>query len=200
MTKFVLSCLAALALLGGCSSAPKYPGDRTEMRACRWCSGTGVESADAYEGPPPPGVTPGGPCVGCRGAKNLSVIIPGPKHPAWVKGTVRDGSKVRAMPVEALLLENQRPMQPVLGAVAGAKLHFEGGSRALDIVSNGTGRFKLLLEPGHYKVHISAPGFPDRDEALEVAPRKEPIWQERAKLVTPEGTADETTFDVVLGG
>ena len=190
--------LILMALLGGCSSSQVYPGDRTEMRTCRWCGGTGVESANAYDGSPPPGVKPGAPCVGCAGAKQLKVILPGPKHPAWVRGTVRDGSRAGEVPVQTLLMENHRPMSPILGAVVGAKLHFEGAGKPLDIASNGTGRFKILLEPGSYKVSIHADGFADKVEELKVAPRRAPIWKERARLVTQEEAEDETIMDVVL--
>lgn len=175
-----------------------FPGDRTEMRTCRWCAGSGVESPDAYEGQPPPGVRPGGPCVGCGGAKQLSVIVPGPNHPAWVKGTVREESKARDLPVETLLMENHEPLKPVVGAIGQAKIRFEKGGETFEIQSAPNGRFKILLPPGHYKVHLSASGFSDRDGELEVAARREPIWNEKAHLKTQEQEADTTVADFLL--
>lgn len=136
--------------------------------------------------------------MGCRGAKNLTVILPGPEHPAWVKGTVRDASKAQNLPVETALMENQRPMQPVVGALAGAKLRFEGNGAPVEIQSNNTGRFKVLLKPGNYKVKVQATGFPEATQDVSVAPRREPIWQERAKLITEEQVADETRVDILV--
>lgn len=191
-------CIAFVILARMGTRPQMYAGDRTEVRACQFCGGTGLESAQS-EGPPPPGVRPGGPCVGCRGAKNLTVIIPGPKHPAWVKGSVRDEKLAANLPVEAVLSESQRPMQKVAGAITGAKLTFEGQGKKVEINSNLTGRFKVALEPGHYSVKISAKDFQEKSEQIEVAALKSPIWpKESARLVTPEQEADITRVDFLL--
>jgi hypothetical protein len=191
-------CIAFVVMARMGTRPQMYPGDKTEVRACQFCGGTGVEAADT-EGPPPPGVRPGGPCVGCRGAKNLTVIIPGPKHPAWVKGTVRDEKAVANLPVEAVLAENQRPMQKVVGAIPGARLTFEGQGKKFDVTANLTGRFKIALEPGHYSVKIGAKDFQDKTDSLDVAPLQNPIWpKESARLVTPEQEADITRVDYLL--
>jgi hypothetical protein len=185
--------------LGGCTSTGQvYPGDKTEQRSCRWCNGSGVESGDAYDGSPPPGVRPGGACPGCAGAKKVTVILPGPEHPTWVKGTIRDSKVAENLPIEALLTENQRPMQPVAGAISGAKLEFEGPSGKVPTASNNTGRFKLFLKPGHYKVRIQAAGFAEKSQEFDVPARQQPIWQEKAKLVTEQSKADEFPLDLTL--
>jgi hypothetical protein len=82
--------------------------------------------------------------------------------------------------------------------VAGAKVSFQKDGISQEIPSGSTGRFKILLEPGHYKVHITANGFADLDEELEVAARKEPIWEERAHLKTEAAEADTTYYDAGL--
>ena len=179
--------------LSGCSSGPRtFAGDKVETRACRWCNGTGVD--DSGEGP-----SAGGACPGCRGAKQLQVVIPGPKHPALVKGVVRDLSKLPSGSDDVVvLMEAREPLKPVTGALAGAQVRFEKDGTTQEIASSSGGRFKILLEPGHYKVHLSATGFADLDQELDVAPLQEPIWAERAHLKTPEKDADTTYFDVSL--
>ena len=179
--------------LAGCSGGPKtFAGDKVETRACRWCNGSGVD--DSGEGP-----SAGGACPGCRGAKQLQVVIPGPKHPALVKGVVRDLSKLPGGPDDVVvLMEAREPLKPITGALGGARLRFEKDGTTQEISSSSAGRFKILLEPGHYQVHLSAAGFADLDQPLEVAPLQEPIWAERAHLKTPEKDADTTYFDVSL--
>lgn len=187
----LLLCL----LSGGCGMGPKtYAGDKVETRTCRWCNGSGQDTTGA-EGAPPSG----GLCPGCKGAKNLQVIIPGPKHPAMVKGTVRDASK---LPHDdnglTAMMEAREPMKPITGGVGGAKVSFQKDGTTQEIPSSNTGRFKILLEPGHYKVHVTAGGFADLDQELDVAARKEPIWEERAHLVTEAAEADTTYYDAAL--
>ncbi|MEW6277974.1 MAG: hypothetical protein AB1758_05075 [Candidatus Eremiobacterota bacterium] len=174
-----------------------YPGDRVETRVCRWCNGTG-RSDPSEEGIP----NPGGPCPGCRGAKKLRVILPGPQHPAVVKGTVRDSAVVgeldSMMPETAAMMqfqESRNPTQPVTGAVPGLRLVFEGNGQKLELNIAKSGRFKALLPPGDYQVTLSAPGYATRSESLHVAARREPIWDERATLITEERIADETWVD-----
>lgn len=187
-----------VCVISGCSASKVYPGDKVEQRDCRWCGGSGVERGESYEGSPPPGVKVGGACVGCKGARKLRVVLPGPKHPAWLKGTVRDAEKVRGMPVEVELNERINRTQPVLGAVAGARLRFQGAGKAVEVTSAPSGRYRVLLEPGDYKVTITASGFADCQGEAHVAPRTAPIWDERARLVTPEQEADTSQADFLL--
>ncbi len=185
-------------ILAKMGSGPQlYPGDKTEIRTCRWCNGSGIE-ANQEEGTQDPRTRPGGPCVGCHGAKKLSVVMPGPNHPASVKGTVRDAQVGRDLPVEALLMENRQPMRPVAGAVGGAKIVFAGPSRQVETLVGPNGRFRAMLQPGHYTVKLSAAGYKESTEQLDVAPLREPIWQEKAHLVTPEKEADVTRVDYLM--
>ena len=179
--------------LSGCSSGPKtFVGDKVETRACRWCNGTGVD--DSGEGP-----TAGGACPGCRGAKQLQVVVPGAKHPAMVKGVVRDLSKLPDGPGEVvIMMEARESLKPITGALGGAQLRFEKDGTSQEISSGPGGRCKILLEPGHYKVHLSAAGFADLDQELDVAPLQQPIWAERAHMRTAEKDADTTYFDLSL--
>jgi len=172
-----------------------FPGDKVETRTCRWCNGTGQNAEPEGEGRPP---APGA-CPGCGGSKNVQVLVPGPKHPALVKGTVRDESKAPAGDNGlTAMMESREPMKPITGGVAGAKVTFQKDGATQEVPSSNTGRFKILLEPGHYKVHVSADGFADLDEELDVAARKEPIWQEKAHLKTEAAEADTTFYDAAL--
>lgn len=183
-------------LMVGCGLGPQaYPGDKTETRVCYWCNGTGL-AADEVEGR-----TTGGKCPGCRGAKKLKCILPGPNHPAEVRGTVRDATALGDMannPEAAALMafeENRRP-GPIRGAVS-AKISFEGADK-IEYTVPASGRIKTLLKPGHYNVTITAPGFQELKTEADVRARQEPIWDERAHLVTPEREADVTYLDFVL--
>ncbi len=185
-------------LLVGCGMGPTtYPGDRVEERACRWCGGTG-EAGQMQEGGP----VSDGPCPGCRGAKKLKVVVPGPNHPAVVKGTVRDLAAlgdIAGNPDAIALMtmqEGQNP-GPVTGAVPNATVVFEGSDKVTYAVP-ATGRIKTMLKPGHYKVTITAPGFAEGHQEIDVAQRREPIWSERARLVTEEQEADTTYVDFTL--
>lgn len=182
-----------LLVLGGCSTGPKnYPGDQVESRACRWCNGTGLDDSPSHEGGP----SRGGACPGCRGARQLQVIVPGPKHPALVRGTVRDASKMPNGSDDVVaLMEAREPLKPITGALGGVRVTFEKDGAKQEVSSLPGGRFKLMLEPGSYKVHLSASGFADCDQQFEVAARQQPIWVEKAHLKTQEQDADVSYFD-----
>ncbi|GMU54383.1 MAG: hypothetical protein AMXMBFR33_35290 [Candidatus Xenobia bacterium] len=194
-------CLAIIGVAKSMMKPQTYPGDRTEMRDCRWCGGTGEggderEMAMQGEGMPPRGGG-GGVCPGCRGKKKLSVIVPGPNHPAVVRGSVRD---VKAMGAEAtspeaaalLAFHENRSPGPVKGAVGGAKVVFDNGSKKVEYTVPANGKIKTMLVPGHYKVTVTAEGFQDYHDEVDVAARREPIWDERARLITEESVADQT--------
>lgn len=175
--------------------AKTYAGDKVESRTCRWCNGSGQNTEPEGEGRPPTS----GACPGCGGSKNVQVIVPGPKHPALVKATVRDVAKAPAGDDGlTAMMEAREPMKPITGAISGAKASFQKDGSTQDITSTSSGRFKILLEPGHYKVHVSAEGYADLDTELDVAVRKEPIWQERAHLKTEAAEADTTYFDAAM--
>ena len=98
------------AVVGWLKKPVLYAGDRLEYRTCRECGGSGVEAGDT-EGP----VRPGGPCIVCRGKKQVAVVIPGPNHPCKVRGEVFD-AKARpgaADPDSALLEMHNGPAAPV---------------------------------------------------------------------------------------
>lgn len=169
-------------ILAGRRPAPKlYPGDRTEMRTCRWCNGTGIEQGGEHELENGAPLKAGGPCVGCRGEKQLRVILPGPNHPAWVKGTVID-------PTLGDLVESSGPsrFRSVPGALKGAQLEWSNGSEKWETRVGLTGRYKILLAPGHYKVHVSFKDYKPYDGEVDVVAPTEPIWEEYAHLVTPD--------------
>ena len=180
-----------------------YPGDVVEERECRWCGGTGVNGPD-LDAAGAPGTQPGAPCIGCRGRKRLQVIVPGPNHPALVKGTVRDAAVVGSQghdPEAAAMsrfVENRNPMEPVQGALSGAKLVMESGGQRLEIPVAKTGRFRFMLAPGSYQVTISAPGYKTATTTLQVPQRRAPIWDEKARLVTEEQEADTVWADFAL--
>ena len=136
-----------------------YPGDRLETRTCRECGGTGVERGESEETllPPPgeasqmpregpregpPGYPKAGdPCIACGGKTKVRVIIPGPNHPSWVKGTVFDaaqaprytGTEFDEGQAAAQFMANRNPMQPIPGAIAAAKIVVENGGQKLEV-------------------------------------------------------------------
>ena len=192
--------IGIIAFLGvrSVSGPQMYDGDRLETRTCRWCNGTGKDGGgDGPEGGPRPA---DGVCPGCRGAQKSQVIIPGPKHPTPLKGSVRDatlfpgGADAVAM-VE--LTERSKPMQPIQGAVREAKIVFDGPTK-LEISSLATGKFRCQLEPGQYTLTVTASGFKEFKQSLTVPQRKNPIWQEKAKLVTEEQADDTLVVPVLL--
>lgn len=199
MNRYTLASLAIVAILLSAVTAftihsgrqsQLYAGDKLETRTCRWCNGSGIDQEE--EGPKPPG----GCCPGCNGSKQVEVVLPGPKHPRWVKGTVQDQAALpvgyqdpEAAAMEAVTAAHQ-PMQPVRGAVPEAKITFEGPGGKLEVTSARTGRFRCALPPGVYNVKVSAPGFSEATQTVEIGPLQHPIWNERANLVTEEKMED----------
>lgn len=182
-----LACLAGFATwwaIGSLRDSNIYPGDKVETRQCRWCNGSGKdEDAESQE-------RTGGVCPGCRGAKKVDVILPGPNHPVVIKGSVRDAALSDGLPYDE---GPPNPLQPVKGAIPNAKIVFERGGKPVETQTATTGRFRLAVPPGTYKVSIKADGFPSLSEEFEVHPRREPIWLEKANLITEEKLADEMT-------
>src|SRR5947208_5615426 len=91
-----------------------YAGDRLEVRVCRECGGSGKDNGTSGgEGMP----APGGKCPACAGSGKVEVTLPGPKHPALVKGSVYDLAAYPADNPVAQFMTERNPMQPIPGAV-----------------------------------------------------------------------------------
>lgn len=149
-------------------------GDRVESLACPVCGGSG-EAKEA-----------GKRCATCLGSKKLKAVVPGPNHPALIKGTVRDLSafkgQAEADSVAAQDAQSHKlSLQAVRGAVPRASLLFEGPEN-VEIVAKTTGRFSGYLKPGSYKLSVMAPGYAKLEREISVGPRQEPIWPEAAGL------------------
>ena len=173
----VVAFFLALMFVVGVRSAtgPELrEGDRVESVACPICQGSG-EGSEAEKR-----------CATCLGAKKLKAILPGPNHPAAIKGTVRSSGafkdQAEAEQVAKADAEVRKPsLTPVRGAVGEATLLFEGPER-LELVSKATGKFSGYLKPGSYKLTVTVAGEKKLERTLEVAPRKEPIWPEAAGI------------------
>lgn len=153
-----------------------YPGDRTEIRDCRTCAGSGSG--------------PQGRCRSCDGKRRVTVILPGGNHPWMVRGTVLDSAAPAPPP------PSDKPgLTSVPGAIKGARLTFTSGSTPTETMVGLTGRFKVLLAPGTYKVHIEAKGYAPLDTEYALPPATEPVWQEAGKPVSPPDR-DDAVFRV----
>ena len=62
----------------------------------------------------------------------------------------------------------------------------------------GTGKFRCALEPGGYKLTVTAKGFPEFKHDFNVPVATQPIWQERAHLKTPEKDMDTVLLPILL--
>ncbi len=186
---FVAVLIGVMLVVGMRSSGgPQlWDGDVVESMDCQSCQGSGEVEGER--------------CRGCLGAKKLKVVIPGPNHPAQLKGTVRDlsafkseeeGREVAAR--EAA--ETGLSLKPVQGGIGQAVLTLEGAEATIALETKATGKYSSLVKPGEYSVTVTAEGFQDQTLTLIVEPREHPIWprmpgQERAEQ-------DVTTLDVFL--
>lgn len=177
-----------------------YAGDRVETRDCRDCGGTGV-MGDYMEGEPQPGMpSKEGPCVTCGGRKTVQVILPGPNHPAWVKGTVVDAALVAEGDAGLLdeRLAGRGPMEPVPGAIPQATVVFERGGQKVEVHSANSGRIRAQLPPGTWKVSATAAGFSSYSGQVDVPPRTSPIYVEEARTLRPEEDDQEVPLQIRL--
>lgn len=179
-------------------SSDLYAGDTVETRQCRWCGGTGQEGQQT-EGMPQEGM-PGadGRCVGCGGAGKVEVVIPGPNHPSKVKGVVYDTALAPADESDEAaavrMMSERNPMKPVAGAINEATVVFTAGEQKIETHSNATGRFRVLIPPGSWKVSATAPGFATWEGELEVPVLEYPIYREKARIKgAPESMEQEQT-------
>ena len=152
-----------------------HDGDKTESLTCPVCGGSGE------------GKQPGTRCQACLGSKKLKAVVPGPKHPVALRGTVRDLSvfkdQTEAGRIAATDAANLKPsLTPVKGAVAGAVIVFEGDQSRTEFSSKAVGKFSGVLTPGQYRVKVTADGFEPYQQKLTVAPREKPIWPDVAGL------------------
>ena len=162
------------------TSGPQlYAGDRLETRTCRWCSGSGLYLVEAHESK----------CPGCQGAKTVKVVIPGPEHPAPVRGNVSDAAAAPAPAAE------KGKLHLVKGGVPDARLSFKG-PEALEITSQAGGRYKCSLKPGAYTVTVTADGFQSLTQSFTVAPLQSPVWEERTRL--PDAPENEEILGLPL--
>jgi hypothetical protein len=174
-----------------------FPGDRTELRACRECGGNGVEAYAAEEGMQQagiPGSAPGGKCVACAGAGKVTVLMPGPQHPVLMKGTVFDSAQFDQDSEVAVFMTQRNTMEPVPGAIPEALIVFQSGDQRLEARSNVTGRWRTLVPPGTWKVSVTKAGFQTYEGELVVPVLTYPIWMEKAHIKRPpeEPGQDET--------
>ncbi len=152
-----------------------FPGDKVESLTCPLCQGSGD------------GKQAGTRCQACLGNKLLKAVVPGPQHPAEVRGTVRDlaafPSVAEAESAAARDAANTKPsLTAVQGGLANAKLVFEGPPGRTEFESKSTGKFWGMVPPGQYKLTVSADGFASQTREFTVAPRQQPIWPEAGGL------------------
>ncbi len=152
-----------------------HDGDRVESLTCPVCEGTGD------------GKQAGTRCQACLGNKLLKAVVPGPKHPVDLRGTVRDSSafkeQTEADKATAADAQNWKPsLTPVQGAVPQAQIVFEGATGRTEFTSKATGKYWGVIPPGRYKVTVRAPGYTEHEQEIEIAPRTHPIWPEAGGL------------------
>lgn len=159
-----------------------FPGDQVESLACPLCGGSGDgKEADTR-------------CQACLGNKKLKAVVPGPKHPVELRGTVRDLAAfedlAQAQSAAARDAANSKPsLTAVQGGIASAELVLEGPSGRTEIESKSTGKYWGMVAPGGYKLTVKAAGFAPLTRELTVTPRQQPIWPEAGGL---DGSVRET--------
>jgi hypothetical protein len=175
-----------------------FPGDVMEERDCRYCGGTGTDPEFPI-------------CHSCSGDGKVNVIIPGPNHPIMISGAVLDYQNylLTGGPMDMGIAA----FQPVDGAIPGATLTLtrlgnallyefdeETGERyevgeeevrteILEGESEHTftippsGRFRVQLKPGLWRVTSRANGYQPFDRELNLPALVEPIWQEDTLVI-----------------
>lgn len=199
MTRGKLTAYAVVAVFVGvitflgvrsASGPPVFPGDKLETRTCRQCQGSGTDDDP----------NTGGRCPFCAGSKNCQVIVPGPNHPVNLRGSVVDAAAFKSKgeaELDAMLEVNDTVgLKPVKGAIGEASLVFQSGSKKIELVSSGNGKFRGAIAPGDYDVTVKKSGYSDTSMKLHVPARSQPIWMEHAKMKMPD--PDVVTFVAVM--
>lgn len=148
-------------------------GDRVESLPCPLCQGSGQLSGKR--------------CPACLGTKKLKAVVPGPKHPVDLRGTVRALSAFSTK-AEAELVskkdasERRVSLSPVQGAIANARLVLQSPQENKEFTTKATGKFWGVIAPGTYKLSLNVHGFKKLEQEVVVAPLKQPIWPKVAGL------------------
>lgn len=162
--------IAVMAVMGMRSvSGPQlFQGDKLETVTCQVCQGSGHEGNRN--------------CRLCLTKGKVEVIMPGPLHPVDIRGSVRDAAAFATAELaqavsdrEAKELRLQRPQ----GAVGGARLTFEKDGKKISIEGAASGWFHGNLPPGTYQVTVTAEGYQELHQSLEVPVRQKPVWPNR---------------------
>ena len=185
----VAAFIGIICVLGvrSVSGPPLYSGDTLEIRECRRCQGTGKDGSAV--------------CPACVGLKKIQVILPGPKHPVNLRGSVRDSSAFKNQQEaeevsRAEVGEPSKSLQPLKGAVHESKLVFQGPAK-VEIAGQANGRFRCALEPGDYTLTVIAKDFKEYKQSLQVPTLKNPIWLEKGHT-KPDDKEAETVFLPIL--
>lgn len=165
-------------------------GDKVESLTCPVCAGSGE------------GKQAGTRCQACLGSKKLKAVVPGPKHPVDVRGTVRNLGDFKDQEEAATVIAKDAAdwkvsLSPVRGAVANATVTFDGPSGRAEFTSKATGKFWGVLPPGEYQVTITASGYANQQQTLKIEPRQKPIWPEAGGLL-PEHSEAPVQLDILL--
>lgn len=160
----------AIMLVFGLKNAGKAPlreGDREQSMTCKWCEGAGTLEGER--------------CKYCLGAKKLKVIVPGPKHPVRIRGSIRDLSAFESEDEAREVAEKDADyskvvLKPMRGAVGQAKIQFVKEGYKAELESKPSGRYFGYVEPGEYTMVVEVDGFAKYELPYTVPVRKEPVW------------------------
>lgn len=181
------------------AETPLYEGDRKESRPCRACGGNGLDTEMAKEVPELKGR-----CPACAGSGVVEVVIPGPNRPTRIWGAVIDAGEaqdldlfpypnfIRMLPIQLAFLPKGAANIP--GILGDARVEFtDSAGKRIEATTNATGRFSQLLPPGSYRIRIEAPGHDVfvKEDPFVVRPLTEPIWLEKAQILTDEMSSGE---------
>lgn len=160
----------AIMLVFGLKNAGKTAlseGDREQSMTCYRCEGVGTLKGKR--------------CKNCLGTKKLMVIIPGPKHPVRIRGSVRDISAFESEAEAHEVAEkdadySKAVLKPMRGAVGQAKIQFVKDGHTAELKSKPSGRYFGYVEPGEYTMVVEVEGFAKYEKPFTVPVRKEPVW------------------------
>lgn len=186
----IVAILFGLMLVVGLKSSggpQTFDGDKIEVRDCWACEGSGEKDGER--------------CKDCLGNKTLKVVVPGPNHPAQVKGSVRDKTAFKNEQEAAEIAakdaaDTKLSLKPVQGGVGQATILVKGQNGEVELETKASGKFSTLLKPGTYTLVVSAQGFQEKTLTLEVAARQEPVWPKMPGRSVPE--VDVTQCEILL--